>query len=93
VSGAGSALVPISKVPIFEVSGHCAGPSLSKLASASRQAVWPSAASGLIVKPGGKVTLLDFSCEGELAMPRNCGASIWRSRPEGESVSLVVGLA
>ena len=38
-------------VPILAVSGQLAGPSEPKLASASLQAFWPSAASGLIVRP------------------------------------------
>ena len=44
-------------VPILALSGQLAGPSLSKLASASLQALWPSAASGLIVRPGGSRTV------------------------------------
>ena len=65
-----------------------AGPSLSKLAWASGQAVCPSAASGLIVNPGGRVTVADLSSEGELAKPRNCGALSSRFSPEAESVSV-----
>ena len=41
-------------MPIFELSGQLAGASVPKLASASGQAAWPSAASGLIVRPSGK---------------------------------------
>ena len=89
----GSAWVPIANVPIFELSGHSAGPSVSKLASSSEQAVCPSAASGLIVKPGGRVTVADLTSEGELAKPRNCGALSSRFSPEAESVAVVVGLA
>ena len=59
--------VPIEKVPILELSGQLAGPSESKLAWASVQSLWPSAASGLIVKPGGRVTVADLISEGEAA--------------------------
>ena len=66
--------MPIEKVPILELSGHSAGPSEPKLAWASVQAVWPSAASGLIVKPAGRVTVADLISEGEAAKLRNWGA-------------------
>ena len=57
------------------------------------QSLCPSAASGLIVKPGGRVTIDDLISEGEAAKPSNCGALSSMLRPEGESVSVVVGLA
>ena len=82
---------PTLIVPILELSGHSAGPSEPKLASLSRQALWPSAASGLIVSPGGSVTIADLICEGEAANPSNCLALRLMSSPEAESVSLVVG--
>ena len=73
--------------------GTLAGPSEPKLAWASVQAVCPSAASGLIVKPSGRVTDADLISEGEAAKPRNWGALNSTLSPEGESVSAVVGLA
>ena len=85
--------MPIEKVPILALSGQSAGPSEPKFAWASVHVVWPSAASGLIVKPSGRVDDRCSSSEGEAAKPRNWGALSSRSRPDGESVSLVVGLA
>ena len=73
MSGPSSAGDVIAKVPIFELSGQSAGASVPKLAWASVQALWPSAASGLIVRPGGKVTIADSDLRGEAAKPRNCG--------------------
>ncbi len=66
--------VPTLRVPILELSGQFAGPSEPKLACASVQAVCPSAASGLIVSPSGRVTIADLICEGETANPSNCCA-------------------
>ena len=54
----------MSKRPIFELSGHCAGASLPKFASASVQAVWPSAASGLIETPSGRTTSAERMLDG-----------------------------
>src|ERR1700753_2715983 len=83
----------MAKVPIFDWSGQLAGPSEPKLAWASEQAVWPSAASGLMVRPGGRVTVADFSSEGEAAKHKNAGALSLMLSPDGASVSDVVGLA
>ena len=67
-AGRSSAGVPISKLPIFELSGQWAGASLSKFASASVQAVWPSAASGLIDSPSGSTRSPSGYVEGEAAL-------------------------
>src|ERR1700720_2762357 len=93
VSGPLSVGEPIEKLPIFELSGQPAGPSESKFAWASLQALWPSAASGLIVKPGGRVTIADLISEGVVAKPSNWGVLSSRFKPEGASVSRVVALA
>ncbi len=57
------------------------------------QAVCPSAASGLIVKPGANVTEADLISDGESASPRNWGALSSMFNPDAESASFVVGLA
>ena len=49
--------------------------------------VCPSAASGLMVKPGGSSRSPILISEGEAAKPWNCGALISTLRPEAESVS------
>ena len=74
-SGPSSACVPIEKVPIFALSGQCAGPSVPKLASASVQARWPSAASGLIVKPSGRVTAAERISDGEVGEAEELGGA------------------
>src|SRR5664279_1551818 len=84
---------PIAKVPILELLGQADGPSEPKLACASLQALWPSAASGLMVKPDGKVTIDDLISDGEAEKPSNMGVLSSMFRPEGASVSLVVALA
>src|SRR4051794_39716269 len=83
----------MSKLPIFELSGHSEGPGMSKFASASVQAVWPSAASGLIEIPSGSDRDAERSDEGELANPRNWAALSCISRPEAESVRSLVSAA
>ena len=75
-------------MPIFELSGQAPGRSVPKPAWASLQAVWPSAASGLIVRPGGRVSTAERSVDGEEAVPsRNWSAFSWMSMPDGESAS------
>src|SRR4051812_19593928 len=69
--GESSAGVLSENVPILELSGQATGASLAKLPRASGQAVWPSAASGLIVRPGGSVTFAVRSCEGDGERPKN----------------------
>ena len=80
-------------MPILELSGQLAGPSEPKLAWASVQSLCPSAASGLIVNPAGRVTTDDFISEGEADKPSKMGDLSSRLRPDGASVSLVVALA
>src|SRR5271155_3807793 len=72
-------------VPILALSGHCAGPSEWKLASALVHSVCPSAASGLMVRPGGRVRMAVLISEGEEARLSNCWALRSTSRPEGEA--------
>ena len=55
-------------VPILALSGQCAGASVPSAASASLQALWPSAASGLIVNPCGRLSMTVRTCEGEAAL-------------------------
>ena len=83
----------MSKVPIFELSGQAAGAGLSKFASASGQAVCPSAASGLIEIPSGRISEPERRDEGELARPRNWVALSCISSPEGLSVRSLVSVA
>ena len=75
-------------VPILALSGQCAGASVPRPASASEQADWPSAASGLIVSPSGRLTMTDRTCDGEAALLCGWGALTIRSIPEGESASV-----
>src|SRR5262249_4754607 len=90
ISGPSSAGVPIFAVPILALSGHSDGASEVKLACASEQEVWPSAASGLMVRSGGSWTVTLFSCDGDGVNPSVCGTLKLRSNPEAESVSWVV---
>ena len=62
-------------------------------ACASVHALCPSAASGLTVKPGGRVTTVDCSADGVAANPSGCGFCSTMSSPDGASASLVVGPA
>ena len=80
-------------MPIFALSGQFAGPSDPKFASASVQARWPSAASGLIVRPSGRVTIDARSSDGVVARLSACGLARVMSRPDAESASFVVGAA
>src|SRR3954447_21554799 len=91
--GPSRAGVPMETVPILALSGQLAGASEEKLAWTSEQALWPSAASGVMVRASGRVTVTDFACEGEGVPPRVWGTVKPRFRPEAESVSLVVRLA
>ena len=86
-----SAVEWIPIVPILALSGQFAGPSAPKFAWASVQAVWPSAASGLIVSPGGSVTTAEWSSEGvgckaeglwvaELDVQSRCGVGLFGCR-------------
>ena len=75
-------------MPILALSGHSAGPSELKLACASVHIVCPSAASGLTVRPSGRVTTAFFISDGDAAKPKNCGALNSIFRPDGASVSL-----
>ena len=59
----------MAMVPIFGLSGQCAGPSELKFACASVHALCPSAASGLTVKPGGRVTTDACKADGVAANP------------------------
>src|SRR3954452_18005018 len=77
-------------VPTLALSGQFDGPSESKFACASVQALWPSAASGLIVTPGGRVTVTPRSSDWEGFSPSGCGTSNLRLSPEAESASSVV---
>jgi hypothetical protein len=63
------------------------------LAWASVQALCPSAASGLMVTPGGRLTVTFLSCEGVGFLPSGCGTLKVRSSPEAESASPVVRFA
>ena len=74
--------MPSEIVPILALSGHSPGASVSKFACASLQAVCPSAASGLIVSPGGRVTITDFACEGDGVKPSVWGTLKLRFSPE-----------
>ena len=56
-SGPGSAELSISRLPTLANSGQSAASRVPKLACASVQATLPSAAFGLIEKPGGRVTV------------------------------------
>jgi hypothetical protein len=83
-----------STVPTLANSGHCASSSVPNLASASRQAVLPSAAFGLIVKPGGSVIVLSLISDGEGTVGLCvCGTVRSMSSPDGVSASFVVGVA
>ena len=93
ISGPSSAGVPSEIVPILALSGHSPGPSLLKFACGSLQAVCPSAASGLIVSPAGRLTITDFACEGDGVKPSVWGTLKLRFSPEAASVWLVVRLA
>src|ERR1700709_838690 len=86
----GRAAELIETVPILALSGHSAGPSTPKPAWASVQALCPSAASGLIVSPWGRVRTEARISDGEAAKPWVWGAPISSSRPEGESASELV---
>jgi hypothetical protein len=69
MSGCSSAVEWIETVPIFALSGQAEGPSTPNLASASVQALCPSAASGLIVRPSGSVRIAERMFDGEAAVP------------------------
>ena len=79
--------------PDLRVVGAFAGPSEPKFASSSVQARWPSAASGLIVSPSGRVTIADSHSDGVVARPSVLGIGSVMSSPEAESASVVVGAA
>ena len=64
-----------------------------KFACASVQAVCPSAASGLIVRPGGRVTNTALASDGDGVKPKVCGILKPRFSPDAESASSVVRLA
>src|SRR6478752_500456 len=92
--GSGSAELSRTTVPTFENSGQCWGSRVPSRASASVQTVLPSAAFGLIENPSGITTLEARSSEGEGVVGSwNWGTSSSTPRPEGESVSSVVGFA
>ena len=68
--------------------GSSAGASVSKFAWASVQAVWPSAASGLIVRPSGRVTVAErMRRRRGRAMPRNWAPSARCRARTAQSVS------
>src|SRR3954452_25013909 len=89
-SGPSRAGVPIEAVPIFDRSGNSDGPSLPKCAAASLHADWPSAASGLIVSPGGSLRATALSEDGVGVKPSVWGTLKPTSRPEAESPASVV---
>src|SRR4051812_47215003 len=89
-SGPSRAGVPIEAVPIFDRSGHSDGPSLPKWAAASLHADWPSAASGLIVSPAGRLRATALSDEGVGVNPSVWGTLNPTSSPEAESAASVV---
>ena len=90
MSGPFSAGVITSTVPIFELSGQWLGASVPKPASASEQADWPSAASGLIERPAGRVRDAERSCDGRVGVAEDLFGDQRRLRPLGESASVVV---
>src|ERR1044072_8024807 len=92
--GAGSAELSIETVPTLECSGHCASWTVPKAASSSVQAVLPSAALGLIEKPGGKITVVAL-IEGGAGVLGLCVCGTLRltSRPVAVSAWVVVGSA
>ena len=81
-------------VPTFENSGHLASLRVPKRASASEHETFPSAALEFSDNPSGSVILTVLICEGEGVT----GSWVWgtvsvTSRPDGASVSSVVGFA
>ena len=75
------------RLPTLEKSGQWASSSVPNCASASVQAVLPSAAPGLIEKPGGRVTVVALSSVGEGIVALTCwGTARLTSIPEGASV-------
>src|SRR5690349_12088469 len=92
--GAGRAALSSESVPTLANSGHCAASLLPSRASASEHDVLPSAAFGLIEKPGGRVTVVDRISDGDgVDGSWNWGTSSFTSSPEAVSVSVVVGFA
>src|ERR1044072_3199415 len=92
--GAGSAELSIETVPTLERSGHCASWTVPKAASSSVQAVLPSAALGLIEKPGGKITVVALIEDGAGVLGLCvCGTLRLTSRPGGVWAWGVVGAA
>ena len=75
--------MPIETVPIFALSGQAAGASEAKLAWASVQALWPSAASGLIVRPGGSVDGHRFGLGGRGSVAEGLGNGEAEVQPGG----------
>ena len=77
----------------MENSGHCGFFGVPNVASASEQAVLPSAAFGLIENPSGRLTVgaLISESEGESGLS-DCGTLRSMSSPEAVSASVVVGV-
>ena len=83
--------VSIWKVPILALSGQFAGPSEPKLASASVQLLWPSAASGLIVRPGGQGDGRRFDLRGGCGLALELGVAELDVKARGGVGSSLVG--
>src|SRR4051794_5575313 len=93
-TGAGSAGLSITSVPIFENSGHSAPSRVPNFACESEQEVLPSAAFGLIEKPTGSFSVASFISEGDGKEGlSSCGTVRSMSTPDAESVAVVVGRA